>query len=207
MEKLYTEKELLEYLKRPGNKRQGVDRLVTMCRQAGLIIVPVGDTMRGKGSQILYRIIEDNYMLPNEIWVNVYCSNNHEVSNYGRIRQKDTKRLMGSKMDNGYIMVGFGQHRNIRAHRVVFFSFHPEYLDVQDKIVIDHINGKRDDNRLENLRPISNLENVQKGNKNQTECQTIVAQLLLKFGYEGTKQKLQELLNSENAETSSFRSE
>ena len=196
MEKLYTEKDILAYLERPGDKRQGIDRLIVMCRQAGLIIAPVADTVQGKGNQVLYRIIEDNYNIPNEIWVNAYCSEKHEVSNLGRIRQKDTKRLMGSKMSSGYMSVGFGQHRNLRVHRVIFFSFHPEYLAEQEKIVIDHINGKRDDNRIENLRAVSNLENVQHGNKNQTECQTLLAQLLLKFGYEETKVQLLKLLDN-----------
>lgn len=196
MEKLYTEKEILAYLKYPGDKRQGIDRLTAMCRQAGLIIAPVADTVRGKGNQVLYRIIEDNYNIPNEIWINAYCSDKHEVSNLGRIRQKDTKRLMGTKLGSGYMSVGFGQNRNLKVHRVIFFSFHPEYLMEQEKIVIDHINGKRDDNRIENLRAVSNLENIQHGNKNQTECQTLLAQLLLKFGYEETKIQLLKLLNN-----------
>ncbi len=49
-EHLYTEKELLEYLGRTTTKRQGVDRLTVMCRQAGLIIAPIADTLKGKGS-------------------------------------------------------------------------------------------------------------------------------------------------------------
>ena len=197
-EKLYTEKEIMQYLKRSEttiNKRQGVDRLTTMCRQAGLIIAPVANTLKGKGSKILYRIIEDNYNIPNEIWTDVYCSNLHEVSNLGRVRQKESKKLMGSKSSNGYIIVGFGQILNLRVHRVVYFSFHPELLLNEKLYVIDHINGKRDDNRLENLRAISNLENIQKGKENQKDCQTILAQLLLKYGYNRTQEKLIELLN------------
>lgn len=194
-EKLYTEKELLEYLERKTNKRQGVDRLLTMCRQAGLIVAPVADTLKGKGSQILYRIIEDNYKIPNELWVNAYCSDKHEVSNLGRIRQKDTKKLMGSKLNSGYIIVGFGQNTNLRAHRVIYFSFHPELLPDEKYYVIDHVNGKRDDNRLDNLRAISNLENIKQGKQNQKDCQTILAQLLLKYGYEETQKKLEDLLN------------
>lgn len=67
---------------------------------------------------------------------------------------------MGSKLNSGYIMVGFGQNTNLRAHRVIYFSFHPELLPDEKYYVIDHVNGKRDDNRLDNLRAISNLENI-----------------------------------------------
>ncbi len=34
----------------------------------------------------MYRIIEDNYKIPNEIWVDTYLSTEHEVSNLGRVR-------------------------------------------------------------------------------------------------------------------------
>lgn len=187
----------MQYLKRSQttiNKSQGVERITTMCRQAGLIIAPVADTLKGRGSTILYRIIEDNYNLPNEIWVDVYCSNKHEVSNLGRVRQKETKKLMGYKNSSGYLSVGFGQNNNLRMHRVVYFSFHPELLKDEKLYVIDHINGKRDDNRLENLRAISNLENIKEGKQNQKDCQTILSQLLLKYGYEETQKKLENLL-------------
>lgn len=104
---------------------------------------------------------------------------------------------MGSKTDAGYISVGVGKITNLRAHRIVFFSFHPEYLENESQFVIDHINGKRDDNRLDNLRIITNLENIRAGKMNQKNCQTLLAQLLLKFGYEETKNKLLKLLENE----------
>ena len=104
---------------------------------------------------------------------------------------------MGSKNNMGYITVSFGQMNNLRAHRVVFFSFHPEYLENESQFVIDHINGKRDDNRLDNLRITTNLENIRTGKINQKNCQTLLAQLLLKFGYEETKNKLLKLLDDE----------
>lgn len=197
MEKVYTELELLEYLGRKTQKRQGVDRLTTMCRQAGLIIAPVAETLKGRGQRILYKIIEDNYKIPGEIWVDTYCSNNHEVSNLGRIRQKETKKLMGSKNASGYIVVGLGQNTNLRVHRVVYFSFHPELLENENLYVIDHINGKRDDNRLDNLRVITNLENIKEGKNNQKNCQTLLARLLIKYGYEKTQEKLEQLLQEE----------
>lgn len=201
-EKLYTEKELMQYLGRSETiqkKRQGVDRITTMCRQAGLIIAPVAETLKGKGSTILYRIVEDKFNIPGEIWVDVYCSpDQHEVSNLGRIRQKESKKLMGSKTDQGYITVGFGRDKiNLRAHRVVYFSFYPNELQHEGHLVIDHINGKRDDNRLNNLQALSNLENKIKGKNDQNNCKTLVAQLLLKYGYEETQNKLKKLLEEE----------
>lgn len=194
--KTYTEKQILEYLGRKTPKRLGVDDLTRYCRNAGLIIAPVAETLKGRGSKIFYYIIEDNFFIEGEEWIPCCFSDKHEVSNLGRVRDKLTKRLLGYKNSKGYLSVGFGQQSNLALHRVIYFSFHPELLQDKDLYVIDHINGKRDDNRIENLRAISNLENVKEGKQNQKDCQTILAQLLLKYGYEETQQKLEELLNS-----------
>lgn len=196
-EKLYTENELIQYLGRNTTKRQGVDRLTVMCKQAGLIIKPVQETLKGKGQQILYRIIEDKINLPNEIWVDTYCSKDHEVSNMGRIRQKNTKKLLGYNTNSGkgYVGVGLGPTLNLRLHRVVFFSFYPEYLENEKLYVIHHKNGIRTDNRLDNLEVTSNIGNIIQGKEDQKQCQSILAQLLLKYGYEKTQEKLLYLLN------------
>ena len=46
------------------------------------------------------------------------------------------------------------------VHRLVFRAF---IGDIEDGLVIDHINGKPNDNRIDNLRAISHRENVSRG--------------------------------------------
>lgn len=62
--------------------------------------------------------------------------------------------IAGRKTDTGYISIGLnGKHQ--RAHRLIYLWHHGE-LPVGD---IDHINGIRDDNRIENLRFATRSQN------------------------------------------------
>ena len=54
------------------------------------------------------------------------------MSNLGRIRRKDTKKLIGNQNTNNYIEIRTidknGNQRHFNAHRLIYFSFHPEQL-------------------------------------------------------------------------------
>jgi len=61
----------------------------------------------------------------------------------------------GGPVGNGYRRVGVGG-KSLREHRIIYEMFNgpiPEGMD------IDHINGVRDDNRIENLRVVTRSEN------------------------------------------------
>ena len=79
-------------------------------------------------------------------------------------------------------------------HRAVYFSFHPEEYPNEALYTIDHINGIKSDNSIDNLRALSRLENIKHSDQNQTEIKGLVAQLLAKYGYDGLKSKLESLL-------------
>lgn len=51
------------------------------------------------------------------------------------------------------------------AHRLAWFYVHGEWPDV-----IDHINGERDDNRMINLRDVSQFINTQNMSRNKSGC-------------------------------------
>ena len=72
--------------------------------------------------------------------------------------------IAGSLKPTGYIYVGINKQR-YRAHRLVFLM-HKGYLPK----TIDHINGDRADNRIENLRAVTANQNQhnRKMNANNT---------------------------------------
>ena len=54
----------------------------------------------------------------------------------------------------GYRQIGI-DHKYYKAHRLAWFYVHKEWPIDQ----LDHINHKKDDNRIDNLREVSNQEN------------------------------------------------
>ena len=202
-QKIYSSKELNEiigYVDKSG-QNNSKSQLITRCNNAGLKIKAL-DTARGLPNQ--YIIIEDNFHLEGEEWADCYNNSEWEVSNLGRIRRKSTKKLMGNiDSTSGYLRVTMlnketGKQTNQMVHRLVFFTFNPQYIEMADKIQIDHINGKRTDNRLENLQPLSSMKNIEQRDQNQGKIRLLTTQLIMKFGYEKTEEMLKKLLTNKN---------
>lgn len=191
---LYTEKELLKMIGVENLKyRVGEKDLTIKCAQAGLII----ETAEKKqGYPNKYRILENNLLIAeDEEWVDLIYDNNYMISNYGRVKNKRNGRLLGHEnKEDGYVRVWTNYHPSLPVHRGVYFSFNPEHFEEEQLYSIDHINGKRTDNRLENLRLLSHRDNMKMRDENQGKVKTIIAQLIAKYGYEETQAKLESLL-------------
>ncbi len=74
---------------------------------------------------------------------------------------KNNRRIVigsraGTINDHGYIVIRLNGLR-YRAHRLVWLYVNKTW-PTND---IDHINGQRDDNRIENLRDVTTAENIQ----------------------------------------------
>ena len=74
----------------------------------------------------------------------------------------------GNYNDRGYYMVRVGgrdkKPKTIRANRFIFECFNGI---IPEGLVIDHINNKKDDNRLENLKLITQQQNCKKAAVNR----------------------------------------
>lgn len=77
----------------------------------------------------------------------------------GRIWTKiRNKFLTPIKTKDGYHSVKIGL-KTKKVHRVVYEAFRGE---IPDRLEIDHINGNRTDNRIENLEAVTHKENIRR---------------------------------------------
>ena len=101
----------------------------------------------------------------NEIWRDIKDYPNYMVSNLGRVKSVNYRRtgeeqiLRQIKITNGYLQVGLYKNGNFKphyVHRLVAEAF----IDNPNNLPhIDHINTDRTDNRVCNLRWVTQKEN------------------------------------------------
>lgn len=100
-----------------------------------------------------------------EIWKDIEGYPNYQVSSEGRVKSLNYNRtgkekiLKSRKKRNGYLEVTLckdGKPKTFTVHRLVVQAF---ILNPENKPCIDHINTDCTDNRVENLRWVTQKEN------------------------------------------------
>lgn len=107
-------------------------------------------------------VINERIDFEREEWKQ-YLDTEFYVSNMGRVKNVRTKNILkGSVRENGYLRYGLrynGKIHSFNGHNLVWLVWNGS-----QKGVINHINGDKLDNRLENLEDISQSENLLKAN-------------------------------------------
>ena len=98
-----------------------------------------------------------------EVWKQ-YLDTKYEVSNLGNVRNKKTKAVLSQEnTGNGYLCVGLqmnnGVYKKTRVHRMVAMTF-LEFQRTEERNEVDHINGNKADNSVDNLRWCTHKENM-----------------------------------------------
>lgn len=98
----------------------------------------------------------------NEEWKFISISPRWSVSNLGRIRNNATGRILKCHINNkGYVIVtirarGIGLCKSVKMHRLVAEAFIP---NPEDKPQVNHIDGNKTNNNVNNLEWCTNSEN------------------------------------------------
>lgn len=132
--------------------------------------------------------VQDN--LNGEKWITTYLFDDYEVSNLGRIRNKKTKYILQGTSKDGYVRV-YLHDSSYQVHRIVLQSWNPN-VNYQ-ALTVDHINGIRSDNRLENLRWGTSEENTMWLLRNRKDITIETTRLINKYGYDKTLALLKSL--------------
>ena len=89
-----------------------------------------------------------------------------ESNRKGNVRNVVNKKDTGSLKKTGYLHISVydqGIQKDYLKHRFIFECFHGKINDA--KLVVDHINNIKTDNRLENLQLITQSQNMKKENR------------------------------------------
>ena len=105
----------------------------------------------------------ENNVQQTEIWKQ-YLDTQYEVSNLGNVRNIKTKVVLSQEdTGNGYLCVGLqmdkGVYKKTRVHRMVAMAF-LEFQRTEERNEVDHINGNKSDNSVDNLRWCTHKENM-----------------------------------------------
>lgn len=128
-------------------------------------------------------------------WVPYINDNNYEVCKEGLVRSAEKKRLCGStSARDGYVIINnsYNNQGQYTAHRMIKETFDP--IENSKNFVVDHINGIRNDNRLENLRWCYQAQNIAYKEENLTSIKELLPKCIQKYGYKEFEKILADLL-------------
>ena len=104
-----------------------------------------------------------------EQWASIDGYVNYEVSWWGRVRNATTGRILKNTLtSNGYHVVGLAKNKKFKTHNVHQLVAHEWVDNAEEKRCVDHRDGDRTNNHIENLRYATHSENSRNA-KNRTD--------------------------------------
>jgi len=116
---------------------------------------------RSKYEKIILYFTEEE--IANEEW-RPFRDGRYWASNLGRLKNNDSGKILNGDINHyliymrDYLKFKNGEKQTIPRHHIIWEAFHPN----EKIIVINHIDGNRANNRLENLENVTYSENLKK---------------------------------------------
>lgn len=96
---------------------------------------------------------------------------NYEVSSLGKIKNCTSNKILKPRvLESGYLLMYLGAngiYKNFYLHRLVALAFLPNPNNFTD---VDHIDGNKFNNAIDNLQWLSHEDNVKKSNNKKVLC-------------------------------------
>ena len=107
-----------------------------------------------------------------EIWKDIKGYKNYQVSNFGKIKSKPRMGSKGGLLKpfsnyKGYLLVTLFKNKQLKhyqVHRLVYEAF---YGKIPFWMQVNHLNERKNDNRLENLNLMTPKQNINWGTRNE----------------------------------------
>jgi len=113
-----------------------------------------------------YKFCEKHSSFEDEIWKSIENADDHEISNYGRVRTKNTFNIHdGYENNEGYIYYLMKNNDGIKnpklAHRLTAIAF---IENTNNFLYVDHIDKNKSNNKVKNLRWVNAKTNSENRN-------------------------------------------
>ena len=112
------------------------------------------------------------------MWVKIARNNNYSINENGMVRNDNTEHIKQpfTNKDNGYLIVDLymnNKSEKVPIHRLVAEAFIP---NPENKATVDHIDGNRKNNSIDNLRWATYSENNSRFKTIGVRSETIIVE-------------------------------